>query len=93
MPSIALYQKDPNAAVPFAIDFTRFLPEGETVGSVAWTAASGLTVDGSSVEGNVATVVLSGGTAGLRYRVTARVTTDPSAYVDDRSFHVDVTER
>lgn len=82
----AVQFKDPNATMDYAIDLASgglndgsstdpgWL-QGDTINSVVWTAATGITVSTSSNTNTVATVWLTGGTAGTDYLVTARVTT------------------
>lgn len=44
------------------------------ISSVVWTVPTALTVESQSEDGHVATVTLSGGSDGVDYEVTARVT-------------------
>ena len=82
--------KDPNATLPYAIDFTDWL-DTDTIDSVAWSAP-GLTVASSSNTTLTATIWLSGGTVGKVYPVRCRVTT-AGGRIDDRTFEIEVTHR
>lgn len=79
--------------------------ENDTIATVTWTVQSGLTkasqsvnsgtvvIDGTSYAANtVATVWLSGGTAGTEYTVACRITTT-GGRTDERTFRVKVTQR
>lgn len=82
----AVQYKDPNAVLDYAIDLangglnngastdTGWL-QGDTISSVAWTVPSGIVKDSDSATSTVATIWLSGGTAGTDYLVTARIVT------------------
>ena len=84
--------KDPDAtAIPYSVNWSDWLG-GATISSVAWVVDSGITNAGESNTTTVATIKLSGGTAGTDYTVTCRVTASDSR-VDDRSFILRVTER
>lgn len=86
--------KDPDATEwAKGIDWTTYCTErSTTIASSTWAISgsdSDLTEDSSSiVTGNYKTQIkLSGGTAGVTYTVTNRITTAAGG-VDDRSFYV-----
>ena len=81
------YTKDPDAKLDYSVDWTSWLNTGATVDSVTWLVPSGLTNESESLSGAVATVILSGGTAGQQYQITCRVT-DSAGLIDDRSFMI-----
>ena len=90
--------KDPDAVLPYEFDWSEWLDAAEIDASdfIISGSDSDLTEDSSSVlAGNQSTrVVLSGGTVGVTYRVTNRITTDETpARTDDRSFFIKVKER
>jgi hypothetical protein len=86
-------QKDPNARLPFAIDWTAWLAnEGDTAASFAWTVPAGITKEAEAAVGGKATVWLSGGTDGQTYKVTCRLSTT-GGRIDDRTIKVRVIER
>ena len=96
----AMLLKDPGSLEPFGFDWTDWLVEigeAETLTASEWTVTGPdalLTIDNEAlVTGNVQTqVVLAGGTLGVRYTVTNRITTS-SGYADERSFFVKVEHR
>ena len=92
-----LVVKDPDATGwAKGIDWTDYCEErSTTISSSTWAVSpSGMTVDTSTiVTGSLKTQLkLSGGTAGVQYTVTNRVTTAAGG-VDDRSFFVRVADR
>lgn len=76
------------------MDWSAWLPEGDTIDSVAVTAAAGITVGATSVinAGTAVVAWLSGGEPGQKYDVTYHVTT-VGGREDDRSITLDVKER
>lgn len=93
--TIATYDKDPSATLDYSIDWSAWLPSGDTIASATWTATAGLTVESSpapSVASGIATAWLSGGTAGTRYVVTCQVTT-AAGRVDERGITISVKHR
>lgn len=98
----AIHYKDPSAITDYAIDLahggandgTSTDPgwlQGDTINSVAWTVPSGITSTTNSHTNTIATIWLSGGTAGTDYLVTARVTT-AAGRVDDWSLLIKVRD-
>ncbi len=83
--------KDPDAVLPYKIDWSAWLA-GATISTSSWIVPSGLAKDSDSFTSTIATVVLSGGTAGETYRVTNRITTNDGR-TDDRSISLRVVER
>jgi hypothetical protein len=88
--------KDPNAKLPFSVDWTAWLAaEQDTAESAAWTVPAGLTQEVSpapSLSGGKTTVWLSGGTADQNYDVTCRLTTT-GGRVDERTITIQVRQR
>ena len=84
--------KDPNAVLDYAIDWSAWLAASETISTSTWTVPTGITQDSESETTTVATIWLSGGTAGVTYTVTNRIQTNQGR-TDDRSFKVRVVER
>ncbi len=88
-------EKDPNAVLDYGLDWGVPLKSwlaGETIASVAWTVPPGLTQVSASNSDTVAKVRLSGGTVGVTYTITCRITTS-TGQVEDRSFRVVIRER
>lgn len=83
--------KDPDATLDYTLDWSTWLG-ADTIASVAWTLPSGITLETQSNTTTTATAWISGGSAGVTYRVTCRITTAGSR-IDDRSFRLNVAER
>lgn len=85
-------EKDPDAVLDFAIDWSDWLAAGETIATSAWTTPAGITEDSETETGTVATIWLSGGTDGEDYEATNEiVTTD--ARTDNRTLLIMCRER
>ena len=84
--------KDPNATLDYSVDWSAWLPTGDTISQSAWTVPAGLTKGAESVGTGVATVWLSGGTVGTRYGIVNRITT-AAGRIDDRTLTLVVQER
>lgn len=85
---LPFWEKDPSAVKDYSIDWTAWL-DGGTVAQSEWTVPAGLTKGDELNTGTFATVWLSGGTAGRRYRVTNRITTASTPpRVEEQSFEI-----
>lgn len=89
---MALYIKDPNARLDYAVDWSSWLSDGETISDSDWTVPAGIVEDDTDVTTTKATVWLTGGTAGQSYAVTNRITTSDGR-IDDRSIQIVVRDR
>lgn len=87
-----LFVKDPNARLDYAVDWSGWLAENETIQSSAWIVPPGITSDDDDSTTTSATVWLLGGTAGESYQVTNRITTN-QARIDDRTIQIVVRDR
>jgi hypothetical protein len=87
-----LPMKDPNAVKPYGVDWEGFLDTGDTISSVSWTVPSGITKDSESNTNTVASLVLSGGTAGVDYEIVCQITT-ANGIVEEQSIVVPVRDR
>lgn len=89
------YVKDPSDKLDYAVDWTAWLSEGETIASTEWTVETGLTKMSSPAAtdtANPAVVWLEGGDDGEDYTVACKITTNQSRVVE-RSFTVQVRDR
>lgn len=86
------FQKDPNAVLDYKFDWTDWLQTSETISTSTMTVQSGITKDSDSNTTTTATVWLSGGTEGIRYTVTNRITTNQGR-TDDRTMLIRVANR
>jgi len=91
-------EKDPYAVLDYSLDWTNWMPAGETISTITVTAetisgdSAPLTIDSTSNTDYVATAFISGGTVGNIYNVEYKITTDNSKQ-DSRNFRIKVIER
>ena len=90
MPNVFI--KSPAAELDYTVDWSDWLPDGDTISSVVWVVPAGLTQESASNSTTGATVWLSGGTLGAVYTVTCKITT-VGGRIDTRSFRVRVAQR
>lgn len=83
--------KDPDAVLDYSINWSAWLST-DTIDTSVWTADTGITVDSYSNTTTVATVWMSGGTAGNQYAVTNSITTT-AGREEDRTIYITVMER
>ena len=84
--------KDPSAVLDYAFDWTGWLAAGETITYHTITADTGITADSSTEDAGKVTVWLSGGTAGINYKVACKITTT-AGRTDERTIWIKVVER
>ncbi len=84
--------KDPSAVLDYVFDWTEWLATGETITDHTITVDTGLTKDSSTEDTGKVTVWLSGGTAGINYKVACKITTT-AGRTDERTMWIKVVER
>ncbi len=84
--------KDPSAELDYEFDWTRWLATSETIDNYTITADTGITVDSPTEDTGKVTVWLSGGTAGINYKVACLITTS-AGRTDERTIWIKVTDR
>jgi hypothetical protein len=86
-------KKDPRATLDYSVDWTEWLA-GDTITSSQWSVSGGpeLSITNTSNTASIATVWLTGGTAGKSYRVSNIITT-AAGRIDARSLIINVEER
>ena len=93
--------KDPSAVLDYVFDWKEeCLATGETIAVdsetgeklITITADTGITVDSSTEDAGKVTVWLSGGTAGINYKVACLITTT-AGRTDERTIWIKVVER
>jgi hypothetical protein len=89
-----VYVKDPGAVLDYAINWGGgYLQSGETLSSSIWTIfPADMTQNSASSAAGVASITVSGGTAGQIYQLTNRITTSQGR-TDERSITVRVEQR
>ena len=85
---------DPDAVLDYAVDWTAWLSDGETITASTWTVPDGITetTPAPSFTDTAATIWLTGGTVGQSYSVTNHITTSQGRQ-DDRSLNIRVANR
>ena len=86
------YLKDPSAILDWAFDWTDWLAAAETITDHTITADTGITVDSSTELDGKIIVWLSGGTAGINYKVACLVETS-AGRTDERTLWIRVSNR
>lgn len=89
---MSTFVKDPDAKLDYSIDWSGWLPEGDSVLNSTWSVPAGLTKHDESLGAGVATVWLSGGLDRQRYEVTNRITT-AAGRIDERTITLDARQR
>ena len=84
--------KDPSAVLDYVFDWTEWLATVETITDHTITADTGITVDSSTESDGKVTVWLSGGTAGINYKVACKITTS-AGRTDERTLWIRVVDR
>lgn len=83
--------KDSDEVVNFGVDWADYLGSDTITGSV-WIAPAGITQVSSAFTTTQATIKLSGGTLGITYRITNRITTSTSEIID-QSIDIEIIEK
>lgn len=86
------FDKDPDATLDYAIDWSRWLTAGDSIRTSVWSAPTPLVVEAESASSTQAIVWLSGGEGGKRYTVVNTITTT-NGRKDQRSFVLNVKDR
>jgi hypothetical protein len=90
------YEQDPDAVLDYTVDWSLWLPEGDTIANSSWVSANPtlLIVDSSSFTDTGTTVWLSlgaGAVAGTRYEVTNHIVT-AGGREEDRTLSIKVKQ-
>jgi hypothetical protein len=89
--SVNVFVKDPNAILDYSVDWTEWLV-ADTIASVVWTVPAGITQTAVAATTKIATIWLSGGTAGQSYDLICRIAT-AGGRTDDRTITITVRNR
>ena len=92
--------KDPSAVLDYVFDWTEWLATGETIAVdsetgeklITITADTGITVDSWTESDGKIIVWLSGGTAGINYKIACKITTS-AGRTDERTIWIKVANR
>jgi len=86
-----IFIKDPDAKLDYAVDWSDWLGS-DTIATSTWAVSTGITVVSSLNTTTVATIWLSGGTAGETYLATNRIVT-AAGRQDERTLVIMVRQR
>lgn len=87
--------QDPDDQLVYEMDWTSWLPSGQTITSSIWPAVTDLTFDTSVIlTGGLKTGIrISGGTLGRTYQITNRVVTNGTpSQTGDNSFFLTIVQ-
>ncbi len=91
-------EKDPYAVLDYSLDWTNWMPSGDTISAITVTAetisgdAAPLAIDSSTNTDFIVTANISAGTTGNVYNVEYKITTT-NGLRDSRNFRIKVVER
>jgi hypothetical protein len=89
---MGIYIHDPEATLAYGFDWTNALASGVTIASSTWSADEGIDLGVSEIDGNITSVLVSGGTHKTNYVITNHVVFSDGA-ADDRSHTLKVRHR
>lgn len=89
---MADFTKDPDDILDYSFDWTAWVATNETISTSTWILSPGIVQNSATNTTLIATVWLSGGTAGNPYSVTNRITTNQGRTVD-RTMTIRVTNK
>ena len=90
---VRTYSKDPDAILDYWLDWSEWLSSGDGIEASSWfSSPTGLTIFDASFGTAFALAWISGGTDGVDYLVTNRITTEDGR-VEDRTFQLAVVQR
>lgn len=91
-------EKDPYAVLDYSLDWTNWMPSGDTISAISVTAetisgdSAPLAIDSSTNTDFIVTANISAGTAGNVYNIEYKITTT-NGLRDSRNFRIKVVER
>ena len=91
---MANFIKSPIANLDFAVDWSDWLADGETIVSSSWSSPDGLVIETSSYTDTQSVVWVSDGVINSTYRMINVITTSNApARTDQRTITIKVQER
>ncbi|GAC1700111.1 MAG: hypothetical protein NVS9B4_00890 [Candidatus Acidiferrum sp.] len=88
------FKKSPTAVKDFVVDWSLWLPQGETIQTSKWILDPELSLGPTAATktGTTATVWLAGGTLNQTHRAINRITTNVTATSEDQSIFIFITQ-
>ena len=87
-----IFAKDPLAILDYKIDWSQWLPTGDTIATSTWQLPTGISLSTSTNTTTTTTAWLTGGTPGTSYMVTNKIVT-AGGRTDERSLTIQVQFR
>jgi hypothetical protein len=84
--------KDPDATLDYAIDWSDWLANGDTIATSTWILPDGLTEETSALASPITTIWVSGGEEPQSYTLVNRITTS-TGLQDDRTIILRIRSR
>lgn len=88
----ANFSKDPEAVLDYQLDWSSWLPAGDTIATSTWVVPVGITKNSDTKDATTTTIWLSGGTEGTLYQLVNRVVTTEGR-TEDQTVVVMITSR
>lgn len=89
---LATIEKTPNGVANIGFNYSAWLtPQSDTILSSTWTADTGITLGAAGFTTTATTTWVSGGTAGVAYTLTNKITT-VGGRVEERSFTIYIVD-
>lgn len=91
---MANFIKSPTANLDFAVDWSDWLSDGETIASSTWTSPDGLVIETTSYSDTQSVIWVSDGVINTVYRVINTITTSNTpTRTDQRTVTIKVQDR
>lgn len=90
--SFTVFTRDPDSVLDYLWDWSAWLQVGESISSHTIVVPSGITKESSTNDSTTVTAWISGGTTGVAYDVTCRITTS-SNRTEDRTIRLLTKEK
>jgi hypothetical protein len=85
---LPVIEKIDTSVLDYSFDWRKWLtPISDSISSFTVTADDGITIDSESQLNGIVTVFISGGTSGITYDVTCKITTDDGR-IDSRTIKI-----
>ena len=91
---MANFIKSPTANLDFAVDWSDWLADGETIASSTWTSPDGLVIETTAYSNTQSVIWVSGGVINTVHRVINTITTSNTpTRTDQRTVTIKVQDR
>ena len=84
--------KDPDSNIDYGVNWSSWLQDGEIIVASEWIVPDGLIGGFESFSDSNAAIFLTGGTVGITYTLTNRITTNQNR-IEDRSMLIECKQK